>query len=85
MADASELATAETQEQNGVGEALPVISLQEDPEERTLSGGHSSPSPERYKQRTEVFERLMQFVNEDARQPEEDLWDMIDVDQLEEQ
>lgn len=61
-----------------------VISLQRDSEEETMIGDRPSPSPERYKQRTEVFENLMKFVNEDARQPEQNLWDMIDVDQLEE-
>ena len=79
MTDAAELAEAETQERNGVGEVLPVISLQEDPEERTLSGGHSSPSPERYKQRTEVFESLLRFVCRTGRvkQPEGSLLDVL--------
>jgi len=63
----------------------PVISFQRDDAEEAFvgAGDHPSPSPERYKQRTEVFEKLMKFVNEEARQPEQNLWDMIDVDQLE--
>lgn len=61
----------------------PVVSFQRDPEVEASNGEHTSPSPERYRQRTGVFERLMEFVNEDARQPEQDLWDMIDVDHLE--
>ncbi|KAL4244322.1 CTLH complex component protein [Abortiporus biennis] len=55
----------------------------------SISGGtqgsstehHHHPSAARYKQRTEVFEQLLKFVNEDARQPERDLVNMINVDQ----
>ncbi|TCD65351.1 hypothetical protein EIP91_002790 [Steccherinum ochraceum] len=63
-------------------ESPPVVSFQRDPDESTWAGNRPSPNPERYKQRTEVFENLMKFVNEDARQPVQNLWDMIDVDHL---
>ncbi|KAH8107718.1 Muskelin N-terminus-domain-containing protein [Cristinia sonorae] len=66
------------------GTSQSVVSLQRDVEVETLGDGLSSPSPERYKQRTEIFEKLMKFVNEDARQPDQNLWDMIDVDHLRE-
>ncbi|THH29268.1 hypothetical protein EUX98_g4922 [Antrodiella citrinella] len=60
----------------------PVVSFQRDATEELSDVDHPYPSPERYKQRTEVFEQLMKFINEDARQPEQNLWDMIDVDYL---
>lgn len=40
-------------------------------------------SDTRFQQRTEIFERLMTLVNEDARQPDKDLMRMINVDQSE--
>ncbi|KAI9062824.1 hypothetical protein FKP32DRAFT_1572733 [Trametes sanguinea] len=50
-----------------------VVRWEKDPSEE--EGG--APSPQRYRQRTEVFERLMVFINEDAKQPDKNLIDMI--------
>lgn len=56
-----------------------VISLEPDPEETNI--GIAAPvSPARFKQRTEVFEQLMVFVNADAKQPDKDLARLINVD-----
>lgn len=57
-----------------------VINMDEDPVERELNNGKTL-SAERYKERTAVFEQLMGFVNEDAKQPDKDLLRMIDIDQ----
>ncbi|CCM02310.1 uncharacterized protein FIBRA_04401 [Fibroporia radiculosa] len=70
--------TGETQ---GGLESQPVIRLEEDPAE-TLSVG-VPPSAERFKQRTEVFEKLMVFVKEDAKQPDRNLLDLINTDEYE--
>ncbi|KAI0775785.1 Muskelin N-terminus-domain-containing protein [Trametes elegans] len=52
----------------------PTIRLEKDP----LEGeGAGAPSPERFRQRTEMFERLMAFINEDAKQPDQDLLDIM--------
>lgn len=40
-------------------------------------------SEARFRQRTEVFEELMKFVNEDVKQPERDLFSLINIDQEE--
>lgn len=40
----------------------------------------TAPSPERFRQRTEMFERLMAFINEDAKQPDKDLLDILSND-----
>ncbi|KAI0335160.1 hypothetical protein GY45DRAFT_1317686 [Cubamyces sp. BRFM 1775] len=40
----------------------------------------TAPSPERFRQRTEMFERLMVFINEDAKQPDKDLLDVLSND-----
>ena len=58
-----------------------VVSMQEDPGEQKLDRARLA-SPERYKQRTEVFEQLMAFVNSDAKQPDKDLIKLINVDSL---
>ncbi|KAJ3533193.1 hypothetical protein NM688_g7313 [Phlebia brevispora] len=58
----------------------PVVSMEEDPIERELVGG-KAPSAELYRERTAVFEQLMTFVNEDAKQPDKDLLKMIKVDE----
>ncbi|CDO76971.1 hypothetical protein BN946_scf184281.g18 [Trametes cinnabarina] len=50
-----------------------VVRWETDPSE--AEGG--APSPERFRQRTEMFERLMVFINEDAKQPDKNLIDMI--------
>ncbi|KAI0373966.1 hypothetical protein BV20DRAFT_936559 [Pilatotrama ljubarskyi] len=55
-----------------------VIRWEKDPIEVDGSG----PSPERFRQRTEMFERLMAFINEDAKQPDQNLVDMISGDTL---
>lgn len=56
-----------------------VVSLQEDAEEQKLERARPA-SPEQYRQRTEVFEHLMAFVNADAKQPDKDLIRLINVD-----
>lgn len=56
-----------------------VVSMQEDPVEAATGRGKPV-SPERYKQRTEVFERLMKLVDTNAKQPEKDLMHLINVD-----
>jgi len=38
-----------------------------------------APSPTRFKQRVEVFEALLEYINENARQPSGNLLDCIDV------
>ena len=40
----------------------------------------TAPSPERFRQRTEMFERLMAFINEDAKEPDRDLLDILSND-----
>lgn len=57
----------------------PVASLQEDPQEKNL-GGKRPPSAARFRARTEVFEELMTFVNVEAKQPDNDLVRLINVD-----
>ena len=39
----------------------------------------SPPSPARFKQRVEVFEALLEFINEDAKEPSGNLLDCINV------
>ncbi|KAH9944718.1 Muskelin N-terminus-domain-containing protein [Amylocystis lapponica] len=61
---------------------LAMIGMEEDPLERQEAGPDRKPLPsERFKQRTQVFERLLLFVNADARQPEKDLLDLINTDE----
>ncbi|KAG0701286.1 Muskelin N-terminus-domain-containing protein [Suillus ampliporus] len=55
-----------------------VLSMEEDPKERDAS---TKPlSPERFRQRTEVFESLLQFIGEDGKQPMGSLLDMVDAE-----
>ncbi|KAG2073978.1 hypothetical protein BDR04DRAFT_1126925 [Suillus decipiens] len=57
-----------------------VLLMEEDPEETALRDTSTKPlSPERFRQRTEVFESLLQFVGEDGKQPMGSLLDMVDV------
>ena len=56
-----------------------VVEMQEDPEERRVNGGKPI-SAARFKQRTAVFEQLMEFVNTDAKQPAKDLVQFVNVD-----
>ncbi|KAL1942840.1 hypothetical protein VTO73DRAFT_5080 [Trametes versicolor] len=56
----------------------PVVRWEQDP----LEEGGSAPSPERFRQRTEMFERLMAFINEDSKQPDQNLVDMLAEDTL---
>ena len=55
-----------------------VIRFDVDPVE--TSEGGSPPSPERYRQRTQMFERLLVFVDESAREPDVNLVDMSSMD-----
>jgi len=57
-----------------------VFTFEEDPGERALSEGAQPPSPARYKQRLEVYEKLMKFVNADAKEPDKSLLDLISFD-----
>ncbi|KAI0084905.1 Muskelin N-terminus-domain-containing protein [Irpex rosettiformis] len=59
-----------------------ILALTQDPIERAVNGGNVV-SDTRFKQRTEVFERLMAYVNEDVKQPDKDLMHMINVDRSE--
>ncbi|KZT71745.1 hypothetical protein DAEQUDRAFT_776737 [Daedalea quercina L-15889] len=56
-----------------------AVTYAEDPLEEAKYGG-SHPSPARFKQRTQVFERLLVFVNADAKQPNRSLVDVINAD-----
>jgi hypothetical protein len=56
-----------------------IVSIKEDPEERSVRGEESSLSAERFQQRTEVFESLMEFIGEDAKQPPGNLLDMVNT------
>ena len=59
--------------------STPGVRIHENLPEKT-SEGSGLPTPNRYKQRTDVFEKLMAFVNADAKQPEKDLIRLINVD-----
>ena len=63
----------------GSSGARPAVDVQEDPEEPKVEKAKRV-SPARYKQRTEVFEQLMKYVNSDAKQPDKDLIRLINVD-----
>ncbi|OCH88092.1 hypothetical protein OBBRIDRAFT_780673 [Obba rivulosa] len=56
-----------------------LITLEQDPDERNHT--ESPPSPARYRQRMQVFERLLVFINQDAKQPDNDLLNLIDTDE----
>ena len=58
----------------------PAVTFEEDPIEHDLQEAEP-PSAELFKQRTEVFEQLMTFVNEGAKQPDKDLLKLINIDQ----
>ncbi len=58
----------------------PAVNMEEDPIERELNDG-KPPSAELYKERTAIFEELMTFINEDAKQPDKDLLKLISIDQ----
>ena len=63
----------------GSSGARPAVDVQEDSEEPKVEKAKRV-SPARYKQRTEVFEQLMKYVNSDAKQPDKDLIRLINVD-----
>jgi hypothetical protein len=54
-----------------------IVSMKEDPEEKSVRDSASPLSAEHFQQRTEVFESLLQFVGEDAKQPSGNLLDMV--------
>jgi hypothetical protein len=54
-----------------------IVSMKEDAEELGLRDSANPLSAERFQQRTEVFESLLKFVGEDAKQPSSNLLDMI--------
>ncbi|KAL6298386.1 Muskelin N-terminus-domain-containing protein [Sparassis latifolia] len=80
MGDATVESTS-TSGEAGVTISQPVVRLEVDPGERAGSG-RSPPSPARFKQRTDVFETLLLYVNEDAKQPEKGLLELINTDGL---
>jgi len=53
----------------------PVVSLPNP----TMADQPPAPSPIRFKQRVEVFEALLEFINEDAKEPSGNLLDCINV------
>jgi hypothetical protein len=58
-----------------------ILQMDEDAEEATFRDGGTKPlSAERFRQRTEVFEGLLVFVGEDAKQPEGSLLDLVDAE-----
>lgn len=58
-----------------------AVTYEEDPVEEAM-GIDSRPSPARFRQRTQVFERLLTFVNAGAKQPEKNLLDSINTDDM---
>ncbi|EPQ57092.1 galactose oxidase [Gloeophyllum trabeum ATCC 11539] len=56
----------------------PPLTWEEDPKEKAERGDGPVLSAERFKQRTEVFERILTFINEGAKQPDDDLIHLID-------
>lgn len=56
-----------------------ISSMEEDPLEAGLrhDSDATAPSPERFKQRTEVFGALLEFVDEHAKEPEGSLIDQL--------
>lgn len=55
-----------------------LLTFEEDPEEREMrASGAASLSAERFQQRSEVFESLLEFVGQDAKQPSGSLLDMM--------
>jgi len=58
-----------------------VLSMEEDLMEIALRDPSTKPlSAERFRQRTEVFESLLQFIGEDEKQPMGSLLDMVDAE-----
>lgn len=59
-----------------------ISGMEEDPVEVDLrrDSGTTAPSPDRFKQRTEVFEALVTFVDEYAKEPEGSLVDRLSRD-----
>ena len=70
--------------EQGIGSSSrPKLRLhEEDASEAGIRGETSSPSNLRYRQRTLVFEELLKFVNEEWKQPESSLLDLINIDQI---
>lgn len=54
-----------------------VYTMEVDPQETSRG---DSPSPARFKQRTELFEKLLIFVNTSAKEPEKDLSELVNTD-----
>lgn len=75
------LITVDVPERNGSLSPVGVIpDLREDPSERDLTGDVPPPTAEKYKQRTAVFDNIMAFISEDAKEPPDDLLDMMALD-----
>lgn len=55
-----------------------ALRMDEDPEERGVRPDGTRLSGERFRQRTEVFEGLLEFVGEDQKQPRGNLLDLMD-------
>lgn len=75
----------DTHDQSHVATTSGLRLYEEDNSEVNIRGDAAVPSGARYKQRMHVFEELLKLMNEDARQPENDLLDLINVDQIMEQ
>ncbi|KAI0744125.1 Muskelin N-terminus-domain-containing protein [Daedaleopsis nitida] len=82
-------AGASSSRASGVGSGPDVgsaaLRFDEDPLEAAANAAGASappPSPERYRQRTQMFERLLGFVNAEAKQPDESLMEMWSGDGL---
>lgn len=56
-----------------------AVTYEEDLVEAAMNVG-CRPSPTRFRQRTQVFERLLTFVDADAKQPDKSLLDLINTD-----
>ncbi|KZT29147.1 hypothetical protein NEOLEDRAFT_1128727 [Neolentinus lepideus HHB14362 ss-1] len=54
------------------------LSWEQDPEEKCLKGDSVELPAERFKQRTEVLQRILTFINEEAKEPEDDLIHFMD-------
>lgn len=83
-----ELLTSKLDQDQMMSEAAPfnsaphsnhnIVSMEEDPEERVLRGGKDPLTAARFKQRTEVFESLLRFIDDEAKQPPGNLLDKIE-------
>ena len=75
---AAEGASSSDSETSSLFASHSLLTFEEDPEERGIRGsGTASLSAERFQQRSEVFESLLEFVGQDAKQPSGSMLDMM--------